>query len=128
MTVKRSVRIAERVREEVARAIERELRDPRIAEVIVTRVEMPDDLQLARVSVRLMGGMADLARRQRALDGLSASSGRLRRRLGTQLGLRRAPQLEFRFDEGQEAIDRIETVLEEIRREDHEKAGGNKPE
>jgi ribosome-binding factor A len=115
MTIKRSIRVAERIREEIARALRRDLRDPRIAEVIVTRVEVPDDLQLARVMIRLVSGGADPNARTKALQGLRAASRRLRRQLGEGLGLRRVPELEFMFDEGQDAVDRIEAVLEEIR-------------
>ena len=130
MTVKRSIRVAERVREEIARAIERDLRDPRVADVVVTRVEMPDDLQLARVMVRLMklrpghtGNIAvDPDRQRTTLSGLYAAAGLLRKQLGIRLGLRRSPQLEFRFDESPEAVDRIEAVLQEIRADDAERA------
>ena len=43
--VKRSVRVAERVRQELAWLITRDVRDPRVAGVTVARVEMPDDLR-----------------------------------------------------------------------------------
>src|SRR6266545_7080863 len=113
-TPKRAVRVAERVREELARALARELSDPRLAEVVITRVEMPDDLSLARVWVRAATGGDDLAARQRLLRGLSAASGLLRKRVGQSVGLRRAPELRFQYDEGQDASSRVEALLREI--------------
>jgi ribosome-binding factor A len=111
--IQRSVRVAERIREEIASAIGRRLSDPRVADVIVTRAHVTDDLQLARVYVRLGSG-GDAASIQNALSGLERAAGLLRRMLGPALGLRRSPVLEFRFDDDQEKADRIEAVLAEI--------------
>ena len=41
----------------------------------------------------------------------------LRRSIAPRLGLRRVPELRFHYDSGQDAIDRIETLLGEIERE-----------
>jgi ribosome-binding factor A len=113
-TVKRSVRVAERVREEIARALTRELGDPRLMDVVVTRVEMPDDLSLARVWIRLTTGGNQEAARERALAGLNAAKGLVRKLIGKNVGLRRAPELRFQYDEGQDASQRIEEILHEI--------------
>jgi len=115
--VKRSARVAERVREEVARAIVRDLGDPRLAHAVVTRVEMPDDLSLARIRVRLAAGGDDESARARLLAGLDAAKGILRKRVGQSVGLRRAPELRFQYDEGQDASLRIEEILHEIERD-----------
>lgn len=115
--VKRSVRVAARLREELAILIVQEARDPRLAGVLVSRVEMPDDLRSARVYVRLLEGGDDPARRKEALTGLSRASGMLRREIGTRVGLRFAPELRFYYDAGQERVDRIEQLLEEVKRE-----------
>jgi ribosome-binding factor A len=116
-TTKRSTRIAERAKEELAAAIARDLRDPRVAEVIVTRVHVTDDLGLCRVYFRLTTGGAEIERRKRARDGLFAASGVLRRLLGAALSLRRSPTLDFHYDEAQEKTDRIEAVLAEIKKD-----------
>jgi ribosome-binding factor A len=116
-TVKRSVRVAERVREEIAGALARDLGDPRLANAVITRVEMPDDLQLARVLVRLTVGSDDPAARKRLLSGLVAASGFLRKRVGQSVGLRRAPELRFYYDDGQDASARVEQLLQEIKDE-----------
>jgi ribosome-binding factor A len=115
--VKRSVRVAERVREEVARAIARDLGDPRLHHAVVTSVEMPDDLSLARIRVRLAAGGEDTTARERLLAGLEAAKGLLRKRVGQAVGLRRTPELHFQYDEGQDASHRIEELLHEIERD-----------
>jgi len=116
VTPKRAVRVAERVREEIARALVRDLDDPRLALAVVIRVEMPDDLGVAKIMVRLTSGGEDETARKRLLAGLSAASGILRKRVGQSVGLRRAPELRFFYDEGQDASTRVEELLEEIAR------------
>jgi len=114
---KRSVRVAERVREEIARALVRDFGDPRLLHAVITRVEMPDDLALARVRVRLATGGDDSSARERLLAGLRAASGLMRKRVAENVGLRRAPELRFDYDEGQDASTRVEELLSEIKRE-----------
>jgi ribosome-binding factor A len=122
--VKRSVRVAERIREEVARALARDLSDPRLSYAVVTRVEVPDDLSLARIFVRLATGGDDAAARERLLSGLGAAKGFLRKLVGSSVGLRRAPELRFQYDEGQDASQRIDEILHEIERDRASKPDG----
>lgn len=116
VTPKRAVRVAERVREEIARALVRDLDDPRLALAVIIRVEMPDDLSVAKILVRLASGGDDERTRKRLLAGLGAASGILRKRVGQNVGLRRAPELRFQYDEGQDASTRVEQLLYEIAR------------
>jgi ribosome-binding factor A len=113
--VKRSVRVGERLREELATLLSREVQDPRVKDVIVTLVDMTADLQLARIKVRL--AVDDVpARRKALLQGLESASGMLRRVLGKKLQLRYAPQLVFHYDEAPEKRTRIDELLDEIHR------------
>jgi len=66
--------------------------------------------------VRLL--VDDVARRDAALQGLARATGMLRREATRALKLRVAPELRFFFDEGEDARERIERVLDEIKRED----------
>ncbi len=116
--VKRSVRVSGRLAQELALLLSREVNDPRLAFVTVTRVTMPDDLRSARVHVRLMKDGDLPERRREALQGLAKARGLLRREAGRRLQLRHAPELSFVYDEGQDDLSRIEALLEEVRRED----------
>ena len=115
--VKRSVRVAERLKEELAKLLAHEVRDPRAAGVIVTRVEMPNDLRSAKVSFRLLEGAEREERRQEAAEGLARASGLLRREVTQRLQLRHAPELRFVYDAAQEKLQRIDELLFEIRQE-----------
>lgn len=114
----RSSRVASRVREELAGLL-RDLSDPRIAGVLISRVEMSDDLQVAKVFVRheLGDGLAHAAQRS-MLEGLEAAGGRLRREVARAVALRRVPTLRFLYDEGRDSAYRVEEILREIHSED----------
>ena len=115
--VKRATRVGERLRVELAGLVAHELGDPRVVGVIVARVKVSDDLRHARVYFRLLEGGDDPARRAEAKTGLERAAGMLRREVTSRAGLRYAPELKFPDDEGQEAGDRIEALLEEVRRD-----------
>jgi ribosome-binding factor A len=111
----RPVRVAARVQEELAKLLSREIRDPRVTQVMVTSVDVTPDLLDARVRFRL--AVDEPAARKNALAGLNSASGLLRRELGQRLQLRNAPRLQFFYDESLEKQDRIDRLLDEIARE-----------
>lgn len=115
--VKRSARVSERLREELS-ALLRGLSDPRVMGALVTRVEMPDDLQSAKVFVRRDLGPGDERDRQALVKGLTAASGKLRREAGNALGLRYSPTLKFFYDDAQDAVSRVEELLQEIKKDE----------
>ena len=110
---RRTERLGEEIREEVAQLIVGELKDPRIGFVTVTRVEVTPDLRTARVYVGVLGTEKQ---RQASLTGLRQATGFLRRALGQRLRLRYTPELVFTYDEGLEASDRVAQLLAEISR------------
>jgi len=108
---RRTERLAEEIREEVALLIAGELKDPRIGFVTVTRVEVTPDLRTARIYVGVLGTEKQ---RTTSLAGLRQGAGFLRRALGRTLRLRHTPELVFQYDEGLEASDRVAKLLAEI--------------
>lgn len=113
---KRAARVVGRVQLELMSIVRREIRDPRVQDVIITRVDMPDDLQLARVYVRntLHNDEASITS---LLRGLTAAKGKLRSSLAKAVKMKYAPELTFFFDDGQDAHSRIDGVLAEIEAE-----------
>ena len=105
-------RVADQIRGELALLLAREVHDPGIGFVTLTRVQVTPDLQQARVYYTALGD--DKARRStaRALDRAAPF---LRRQIGSRLRLKRVPELEFLYDESIAGQDRIEQILDEIR-------------
>lgn len=116
----RPVRVAAQLRQEIARLIGQDLSDPRLEGLVVSNAWISADLRLARVFFRIATtaeGAALDARRVDAEKSLERASGRLRKAVTARLGLRVAPELRFVYDEGQEARDRIELLLDEVKRD-----------
>ena len=113
--IKRATRVSERLREELSSVL-RDLSDPRILGVMVSRVEMTDDLQTAKVYVRHTLN-ADPPAVKALLRGLEAASGKLRKDTAHAMKLRYAPTLRFYYDEAPDAVNRIEELLREVKSE-----------
>ncbi len=105
---RRPERLAEEVREEIARMIAFELKDPRLGFVTVTRVEVAHDLRYARVHVGVMGSEAE---REKSLTALRSAAGFVRRELGRRLRIHHTPEVDFRYDKGLDATDRVARLL-----------------
>ena len=120
---RRPRRVAETLRARLVEVMRRELGDPALAALVVTDVDMPPDLTLAKVSVRLMTGDDDPRCRQAALAALARAAPRLRRMVAPSLRLRRAPELRFQYDTGHDASRRVEELLAEIAADPHSEDG-----
>jgi ribosome-binding factor A len=108
---RRSQRVADLVRAELARIVLTEAHDPDLRGVTITDVEMPPDLKSARVYFSCLGsGEA----RERAAEALRRASGYLRREVGRRCQLRYAPELFFSSDLSLERGARIEELLHEV--------------
>jgi ribosome-binding factor A len=104
-------RVADQIRAEVTTMIARELHDPGVGFVTVTRVEVSPDLQHARVFYTSLGDRTAQTNTARALE---RAAGFMRRQIGQRLRLRRAPELHFTFDDSIGYQDRVEQLLKEI--------------
>jgi ribosome-binding factor A len=111
MPSSRPSRVGDQIRAEIADLLTREIHDPGIGFLTVTHVKVTSDLQQARVYYTTLGD--EKARRESA-RALERATPFLRRQLGQRLRLRRAPELQFFFDESIERQDRIERILQEI--------------
>lgn len=107
----RPARVSSVVREVVANAIAFEMKDPRVAGVTVSDVEVTGDLREAKVFVHVNGDQAEV---DAALEALRNGAGWLRRKIGGQVRLRHTPRLDFRFDKSLEYGSRIEAKLREL--------------
>lgn len=108
-------RVADQVRSEIAQMLSREVHDPGIGFVTITRVQVSPDLQQARVRYTTLG---DATARANTAKALQRAAPFLRRQLGSRLRLRRAPEITFLYDEAVAGQDRIEQLLNDIHRED----------
>ena len=111
MTPRRVQKAAQAIREVVSMAILAELKDPRVADVTVTYVEVSADMRHAKVHVSIMG---DDAKQQRCLKGLQSAAGFLQKRVGDRIETRYTPRLDFILDMGVKKSIEISQILKEV--------------
>jgi ribosome-binding factor A len=104
-------RVADQIRAELAQLLAREVHDPGIGFVTLTRVQVTPDIMQARVFYTTLG---DDKARQSSARALDRAAGFLRRQIGARLRLKRVPELVFAYDESIAGQDRIEQILNEI--------------
>jgi ribosome-binding factor A len=110
----RALRVSEGIRKELASLLTSEVKDPRAAGAIVTRVEMVSDLRSALIHVRVLESGDDSERRKSVVGALRRASGMLRREVTQRLKLRFAPELRFVYDDGVDHTTNVERILAEI--------------
>ena len=112
-------RVGEAIRDELSQLIAREVHDPGVGFITLTRVKVSPDLQLARVYYTSLGD--EQAQRETA-KALKRAAPFLRRQLGQRIRLRRVPEVEFFYDESIARGDRIEQILQELKAEARSRA------
>src|SRR5260370_39855430 len=109
-------RVADQIRSELGLLLTREVQDPGIGFVTLTRVQMSADIQQARVFYTVLG---DEKARRNCERALARATPVLRRQIGTRLHFRRVPELTFLYDESIAGQDRSEQLLNRIRASPH---------
>lgn len=104
-------RVADQLRSELAMLLTREVHDPGIGFVTLTRVHVSPDLQQARVMYTVLG---DDKARLTSAKALERAAPFLRRQIGQRLRLKRSPELRFIYDGSVAGQDRIEQLLNEL--------------
>ena len=108
---RRPRQVGDVMRNELARLLREELRDPEIGFATITEVVPSADLKNARVYVSVLGGADQF---QRSVAALNRAASHLRGLVGRNCGLRYAPELRFLEDHSLERGARIEEILRGI--------------
>jgi ribosome-binding factor A len=108
---RRLLKAAAAIREVVSMAILTQVRDPRVRDVTVTRVEMAPDMRSATVHVSVMGSPSQ---EQLALRGLASSAGFLQAQIAEKIETRYTPRLRFELDGGVKHSLEIARVLDGV--------------
>ena len=111
---RRQRRVGDQIQEELSALLQREVQDPRLADVTITQVAMSPDLRSAEIYISTLGSQEE---REEAVVAIRAAAGYFRRELAQRLSLRFVPEMIFRRDDslerGQRIIDLIEDLPEE---------------
>ena len=112
--MRRTERVADTLKEEIAQIVGYELEDPRLVTVTVTDVRLSGDKRAARVYVTVAG---DENEHKLALAALKHAAPYVRKQLGLSLNLPRIPELHFVRDRVEEEGERVDQLLLEIERD-----------
>jgi len=105
----RARRLGERIREELADLLRREVADPRLTMVSITEVEVDREFSVATVYVSALDGSERI---DEILAAFQRASGFLRHELAARIPLRAFPRLRFRHDASAERGARIESLID----------------
>lgn len=105
-------RIAEQIKKEISTIIQNDLKDPRIAFVTITGVDLTGDLSQATIHISVYGTDEEI---KNTLDALDGANGYLRSEIGKKIRFRHTPELFFKLDKSMEYGYKIEKLLKEIK-------------
>lgn len=108
---RRTLKAAEAIREVVAMSILTDIKDPRVQDATITRVEVSGDMRYAKVYVSVMG---DEKKEQLTLRGLQSAAGYLQAKCAKRIDTRYTPRLQFQIDEGNKESLEVTRILSEI--------------
>lgn len=115
----RAVRMAKRIQQIVATAIERQIKDPRLEFVTITDARVTGDLHDATVFYTVRGKTVDAEPDTDAAEAaLAKATGQLRKIVGDQLSVRFTPTLSFSLDTVPEASAHFEELLARAKAQD----------
>ena len=93
---KRSLRVQDRLREDISELLQKKVKDPRIGFGTVTEVSVTDDLRNAKVYISVLGNEKV---RAEAMEGIQSSAGFIQREVWKHLEIKARPELRFLLDE-----------------------------
>jgi ribosome-binding factor A len=107
-------RVDTAIRQALAEAIGRDLSDPRLGFLTITRVEATQDVREAKVWFTTLRP----GDREASQEALESARGVLQAKLATQMRTRNTPQLTFHYDSAQEEADALTRLIDEVTGED----------
>ena len=111
MRFKRADRVAALIKEEVGRLLIREVKDPDIGFVTITKVKVSDDLRYGKIYYSVLG---DQAKQEAAQHGLSRAQAFIRSHIGQRLDIRFVPEIQFVYDDSAAYAEHIELLLKKL--------------
>jgi len=113
MSIK-SERISDALIKEISYILNYDVKNKDIKFVTITDVKVTNDLSFAKVYFTVL----DSSRIKETLNALTSASGFIRHELRDRVDIRQIPELEFIYDESIEYGERIESILEQIKKDE----------
>ncbi len=116
MQNRKKLETEELLRREISSIILRELNDPRLGFVTVTRVSLGGDYKTAKVYLMIK---EEDAEKEKTLKALSHAKGRIQALISERIKMRNTPVLSFIEDEEVMQALRVDKLIDEVMQEDN---------
>jgi ribosome-binding factor A len=110
---KRSARVGDLIREEVADIIMNKIKHKTLGFITITGAKVSDDLRNATIYLSVL----DQRENERTIKKLKSAASFIRHELGKRLKIKFVPNITFRIDESIEYGRKIDTILDKINSE-----------
>ena len=111
MSSYRPERVGEQIHKEATRLLMYNIKDPRVASVTLTGVQMSRDISSAKIYFTVSNAAVE---RKNAEQGLKSAAPYIRRELGKIMQLRFVPNIYFKFDESIDYGHKIDVLLHQV--------------
>ena len=118
MNERRIERLQEFIKARVAEIVQRDVADPKLGMVTITRCKLDREMELCRVYWSVIGDQKVRAKNQGALNRARKF---VQHELAESLTTRTVPQLRFEFDESIEGALRVQNILTDLAKEREER-------
>jgi ribosome-binding factor A len=115
VSASRTERLSEQIKAEASHVLARDVHDPGVGFITITRVRVSPDLQVAHIYYT---GLGDATAQRSTEKALARVTPFVRRQLAQRLRLRRVPEIAFVFDKSIAHQARVEELLQEIHAND----------
>jgi ribosome-binding factor A len=117
MNERRIARLQEQIKQRLAEILLRDLADPKLGMVTITRVELDTEFTQCKAywSVLAPTSVGEARARANSEEVLTRARGFCQREVGKSLNTRTIPHLEFVFDEGIAGAIRVNQLLKDLR-------------
>jgi ribosome-binding factor A len=116
----RTEKVASVIMEALSEPLRRIASEKRAGLITVTSVKMSPDLQIAKVYISAIGGKASVADVLHAIDEEKHA---IRKHVASKVQLRCAPELRFYRDETMDAMEQIQNLVEQTKKNDRLRDG-----
>ncbi len=106
------------VKRHVAEIIQRELRDPELGLVTITKVNLANDLGQARIYFTVLDKTGQPGNKKENCNSLNKAAGFIRHQLAQKLTTRTTPKLIFEYDDSLDMALQVEQILRDERQRD----------
>ncbi|MBN1165148.1 MAG: 30S ribosome-binding factor RbfA [Candidatus Krumholzibacteriota bacterium] len=120
MNGKHKARVEETIHQLVAQLLVRKVKDPRVTNVSIIRVEAAKDYSIAKIFYNIIGGSENL---EEVARGLSSSRGFIRSQVKKAIRLRVIPELVFIYDSSLDKAMELEDLIDRLHQEKEPRNG-----